>query len=76
MSSRAILDLSKGSKGRVVQFSDNEMASKLMSMGMLIGSEVEIVRVAPFNGGFYLKVDGNGLAIRSREAATIFIDLD
>lgn len=71
----AIVNLRAGSKGVVTHFTNDEMAGKLMSMGMLPGSKVEVIRVAPFKGGFYLKVDGNCMAIRTTEAENIFLDI-
>jgi len=71
----AIANLNAGDYGTVAHFTNDQMAGKLMSMGMLPGSTVQIVRKAPFKGGFYLKVDGNCIAIRNVEAEHIFLEI-
>lgn len=50
------------------------MASKLMAMGILPGIFIEIVRVAPFRGGYCLKVTGQKIALRYSEAACILVE--
>ncbi|RMG77918.1 MAG: ferrous iron transport protein A [Bacteroidetes bacterium] len=75
MRTTAVTQLQKGISGKVTQFTDDLIASKLMSMGILPGSRVEVIKIAPFNGGFYLKVDGNNLAVRAIEAANIVVEL-
>jgi Fe2+ transport system protein FeoA len=47
-----------------------------MPMGALPGSLVQVVRIAPFNGGFYLKIDNTNIVLRAQEADKILIDLD
>ena len=71
----AVANLRAGDYGTVAHFTNDQMAGKLMSMGMMPGSNVQVVRVAPFKGGFYLKVDGNCLAIRNTEAENIFLEI-
>lgn len=75
ITTEAVAKLKAGEHGIVAHFTNDQMAGKLMSMGMLPGSEVEVVRVAPFKGGFYLKVDGNCIAIRVTEAENIFLEI-
>jgi len=65
----------EGFRGKVIRFSDDLIAGKLMAMGVLPGSEIEIVKIAPFKGGFYLKTDGNNMAVRYDEAASILTDV-
>jgi ferrous iron transport protein A len=60
-------------KGEVSHFSDERAASRLMSMGVLPGSVIELVRRAPFGGGWYVKVDGLLLALRDREVNCILV---
>ncbi len=69
-----VTQLKEGSWGKVSRFTDHVMAGKLMTMGVLPGSKVQVVRIAPFNGGYYLKVDGMNLAIRSGEASSIVLE--
>ncbi|MDX1941471.1 MAG: FeoA family protein [Saprospiraceae bacterium] len=65
--------LKPGKSGIVSQFSDDQLGSKLLTMGVLPGSQVEIVREAPFGGGVVIKVDNNYLALRKQEAECILL---
>lgn len=49
------------------------MTDRLMEMGMLPGSEVQVVRLAPLGDPMDLKVRGYHLSIRKAEAALIQI---
>jgi ferrous iron transport protein A len=62
-----------GVSGLVSHFGDQHLAGRLMAMGVLPGSRVEVLRSAPFGGGFYVKADNLLLALRSEEAQSIFI---
>ena len=62
-----------GSIGTIAQFLDEIIAGKLMTMGVLPGSKVRIVRRAPFKGGIYLKIDGHNMVLREGEAESIIL---
>ena len=64
-----------GSSGIIVQFMDNIIAGKLMTMGVLPGSKVRVIRKAPFKGGLYLKIDGSNMVLREKEAETIILSM-
>ena len=49
------------------------MASKLMAMGVLPGSEVELIRRAPFGGAWYVRVDQQHLALRRPEIEAVIL---
>ncbi len=59
--------------GTVQGFSNDQVGSKLLAMGVLPGSVVRVVREAPFGGGIVIKVDSNYLALRKQEAACILL---
>jgi ferrous iron transport protein A len=61
-------------KGIIHQFDDEKVSSKLLSMGILPGSVIEVVRKAPFGGTFYVKVNGYNFALRSNELSCILLD--
>ncbi len=52
---------------------DNVIAGKLTTMGVLPGSDVRVIRKAPFKGGIYLKIDGHNMVLREQEAAAIIL---
>lgn len=62
-----------GVAGIVAQFANEQIGSKLLAMGILPGSWLEVVREAPFGGGVVIKVDNNYLALRKQEAACILL---
>ncbi len=67
----AVTQLKEGNGGRITHFTNDRIAGKLMTMGVLPGSSLRVVRIAPFNGGYYLKVDGMNLVVRNDEAESI-----
>ncbi len=67
-------DLKIGQKSIVQNFSDSQMGGKLMTMGMLPGSLIELVRKASAGKTFFIKVNGFGMAVRKNEAANILLE--
>ena len=59
----------------IKSFSNDVVGSRLMSMGILPGSQITIERVAPMKGGFCLKtLSGQKIALRYQEADTILVE--
>ncbi len=58
-------EMTKGSRGEVVEVSDQDPAflRYLTELELRIGSKVEVLDRAPFNGPISLTVDGRGIAI-------------
>ncbi|MEY3367612.1 MAG: hypothetical protein RI973_767 [Bacteroidota bacterium] len=73
--SSAVSVLKEGITGKISHFTSDEVAGKLLTMGVLPGSRVQIVRIAPFKGGYYLKIDGINLAVRQQEASSIVLEI-
>jgi len=65
--------LEKGKIGTIEQFLDEQAACKLMTMGILPGQQVQVIRKAPLGGAIYLKTERQQFAIRNKEAACILI---
>lgn len=59
--------------GRISHFTNEQLASKLMSMGILPGSEISLIRKAPIGGGWYIKVDNKVMAMRAEEVDCIVV---
>jgi ferrous iron transport protein A len=70
-----VTQLKDGQGGKIRSFMDELTAGKLINMGILPGSYIQIVRRAPFNGGYYLKVDGANMVLRKGEAESIVLDI-
>lgn len=62
-----------GEYGVIDKFLDQAVAGKLLTMGVLPGSTIKVVRKAPFNGGLYLKINGYNMVLRQNEAASILL---
>ena len=72
-SGKAISALKRGAVGFINKFTDDEVAQKLMSMGILPGTRIELVRRAPLGGGCYIKADNLLIALRTEEAARVIL---
>ena len=70
----ALNALKKGESGTIHSFSDEATACKMMSMGILPGSVVKLIRKSPFGGAIYIKADRHQFAIRNTEAACIVLN--
>ncbi|MFN3406066.1 MAG: ferrous iron transport protein A [Cytophagaceae bacterium] len=73
MAQKSVADLKLGEKGTVCCFRDQEMSLKLLEMGCLPGSEVELTCKAPLGDPVCIRVSGYNLSIRLEEAATIML---
>ncbi len=69
----ALTSVGNGEVRTVAGFEQEHLASKLMAMGVLPGSQIKIIRRAPFGGACYVAIDQHYLALRHHEAAAILI---
>lgn len=67
------LELSRKQRGVVCGFADECFAHKYLCMGVLPGSQVELVRKAS-GQTCYFKIDGRTMAVRKEEAACLLIE--
>lgn len=72
---RALTDLKVGESACAIQVSDPQLAGKLTAMGLLPGTRIQLVRLAPFGNACYIKADGVRMALRDNEAASILVEL-
>ena len=61
----------KGETSRIVGFRDPQIAGKLLSMGILPGNRIRLIRQAPFGGVWYVQADNLLIALRKKEVACI-----
>jgi len=67
-------ELPVGAEGTVVAVRcERAVARRLMEMGVLPGTRVEVVRVAPLGDPIQLRLRSYSLSIRRREAAGIVL---
>lgn len=72
MSARKTLaELAPGESGKIGSFSDNRLALKLLDMGCLPGTTVEMKFSAPLGDPICICIDGYRLSLRKAEAATV-----
>ncbi|MGB3908547.1 MAG: ferrous iron transport protein A [Methanomethylovorans sp.] len=68
-------DLRPGEKARIVKvLAKGTVRRKLMDMGMVPGSEVEVVRTAPLGDPIEFRIKGYSLSMRKQEAANIVVE--
>lgn len=72
-SSKQLAKLKSGAQGLVARISNPALAGKLMAMGILPGTRIQMVRKAPFGGGCYVKADNILVALRKTEACSIIL---
>lgn len=68
-----IASLHIGESGIISEESLHNIPLKLLEMGCLPGSEVELLQVAPLKDPMYICVNGSHLAIRKETACQIII---
>ncbi|MBA6156831.1 ferrous iron transport protein A [Tenacibaculum sp. S7007] len=68
-----IATLHVGEKGIISEESLDNIPLKLLEMGCLPGTEVELLQVAPLKDPMYICVNGSHLAIRKETACQIII---
>lgn len=69
-----ILDLKPGQRARIAGWSSDNPPARLLEMGMLPGSEIELVRFAPLGDPIDLKIRGFHLSIRKSEAGLVEVE--
>jgi ferrous iron transport protein A len=72
---KKLSDLSPGDRGRVTKMGgDPEAVRRLMEMGLMRGTAVEVVRRAPLGDPLEVKVRGFMLTLRRSEAEHIEVE--
>jgi Fe2+ transport system protein FeoA len=68
-------ELQPGEKGKVAKIGlKGKFRLKLMDMGMVRGTEVEVLGIAPLGDPMEIKIKGFNLSIRKNEANLILIE--
>lgn len=67
--------LKKGDKAIIKDFDLDLIPLKLLEMGCLPGSLVELLQIAPFGDPLYLDINGSHVAIRVETAREIEVEL-
>jgi ferrous iron transport protein A len=68
-------DLRPGEKARIIKvLAKGTVRRKLMDMGMVPGSEIEVVRTAPLGDPIEFRIKGYSLSMRKQEAVNIVVE--
>ena len=69
-----VTELSPGARGVVLEIMvPMENRGRLMEMGLLVGTRIELVRFAPLGDPVEIKVRGYHLTLRKHEAEQIWV---
>jgi len=70
---KSVADLKPGEKAVITHFEDEIMSLKLLEMGCVPGSEIQLKYVAPLGDPICILIAGYNLTLRLDEASTILI---
>jgi ferrous iron transport protein A len=72
---KTLSELAPGERGKVVKVAgDADAARRLMEMGLMRGTTVEVIRVAPLGDPLEVRVRGFMLTLRRAEAEHIEVE--
>ncbi len=72
---RTLKDLKVGQSGIVVRVAGSgSVKQRMMDMGLVPGSQVAVVRVAPLGDPIEISIKGYNLSLRRSEAKDIYIE--
>ncbi len=68
--------LKVGDKVKIIGFQKSQPAyrSKLLAMGLTLGTEFKLIRIAPFGDPIEISVRGFSLVLRKNEAAILKLE--
>ena len=73
---KLLSELNRGEKGRIVKIGGTgSIRRRLLDMGLVSGSDIEMERVAPLGDPIEIKVKGYNLSLRKQEAASIQVEV-
>lgn len=76
MTAKTLNELKRGDKGKIVKIGGKgNVHRRLLDMGLVSGSEVEMQRVAPLGDPIEIKIKGYNLSLRKEEAASIQVEV-
>lgn len=60
-------------EGVLSHFSDDFIAQRMMSMGVIPGSNIKLVRSMPNIGSYYIRANNRHIAMREEEVKSLII---
>ena len=76
MASRPLNELNPGEKGTIIKIGGRgAIRRRMLDMGMVVGSEIEVERQAPLGDPIEMKIMGYHLSLRKEEAAGVQVEV-
>lgn len=76
MAAKTLDELKPGEKGKIVRVrGKGSLFRRIIDMGMVTGTQVEMQRVAPLGDPIEIRVKGYCLTLRKEEASGIFVEV-
>ena len=77
MSTKPLRELKTGERGKIVKVGGGgSIHRRLLDMGLVSGSDVEVERVAPLGDPIEVRIKGYHLTLRKEEAANIYVEVE
>ena len=77
MEVKPLADLKPKERGKIVRVGGGgDIRRRILDMGVVPQTEVEVERVAPLGDPIEVKVKGYHLSLRRKEAANIYVEVD
>lgn len=74
---RKLTELKPGEKGHIVSVSaQGSLCKKMLDMGLVVGAELKVVRLAPAGDPVEVLIRGYCLALRKNEAINLTLEVD
>ncbi len=70
---KTVVDLKIGNSGKITGIKADVLGNKLLELGCLPGSMITLIRTGINQSIFYVKINGNRVALRKNEAAHLEI---
>jgi len=70
---RALIELAVNETAVILNFSDSEIALKLLELGCMPGASIQLLHRAPMGDPLAFLIDGSIITMRKKEAATVMI---
>ena len=74
MAQTTLDSLTAGAHGTVAGYTEGDPPARLLEMGLVPGTPVEVVRLAPLGDPMDLRVRGFHLSVRKAEAAHVIVE--
>lgn len=74
---KQLIELKPGEKGRVIAISaSGSLRRRMLDIGIVAGSEVKVIRMAPAGDPVEILLKGYSLALRKNEARNITLEVE